>query len=403
MTPPLSISRRRWLKLAGVLAGASALAPWMATPPAQPAGRPLRMGALVPTSELYPQLGASFLAGLQGALRAGGLAPQLDVRLVGRGGLPLDRAARALAEEGAPQVVVAAVTPEMARGLAPLLTAHRLPLLNAYLDANVARTEAEAPFVFELGLPVWQANFAAGQLAAAQIGGRGLLVASLYESGFDSLYAFQLGMQAAGGEVTGPVITHRPPGPPQWTALAEAVRVARPDFVAAALAGPEIPEFLQAFERLGLAGRLPLVGLGLLAMTPAPAVTGAVAGWRRDLSWPANQAFVGAYERATGQPVEVFAALGHTAGQWLAQAAPAIDDWRTQALPALRQATFEAPLGPVTGHGQFASGPLWAHRLGSPLGVGLEPRLAPLTATDPHVAEIRTALKTGWLHAYGCR
>src|SRR5207244_3918342 len=145
-----------------------------------------------------------------------------------------------------------------------------------------------------------------GAWSAQNLGRRALLAASFYESGYDSLYAAEMGIEAAGGQVAERQVNHGPTGPRPVAELIAAIKCVRPDFVFAAYSGQEAVAFVRAYAEAGLKDTIPLVGSAFLAdESRLSEMGGAAVGIHSALSWaptlatPDNQAFAAAYTQLT--------------------------------------------------------------------------------------------------------
>lgn len=238
-------SRRDVLKLGA--AGAIALS--LAGTPLALRSMPVPswVGLILPETPRYPQLGARLLAGLQDSLAQRGST----IRLMS------STTPSELLAAGA-QMIVALSSPTRARHLQAEARAAGSELL--VIGAGEALPVPDLPY---LGLGYWQASWAAGREAVRRFGPHIVPIADAYESGFDSFYAFQLGVEAAGGQTAPPLLVGPGLLSPQ-EALA-AARAERPDalYVAAdsrisraigTAAGPT-PVVVGGFSTLG--GALP--------------------------------------------------------------------------------------------------------------------------------------------------
>jgi branched-chain amino acid transport system substrate-binding protein len=419
---PLRCTRRHFLRAAAVLAGAAALplapaakAAAAGSPPAtsQTSRAALRIGVLVPASAGYPQLGPELLAGLRLAFEQTGQSAVLVPQDVGLGvGLVAGAAERLLLEERA-DLLVAMVNPDVAATLDPLLAERRAVLLNAVTGANVARRDDVSPYVFSHALSSWQASWALGGWAARTLGRRAAVAMSLYDSGFDAHYAFRLGFEEAGGKVLLTHVTHLPLDAPDPAGLVAPLTAQRVDFVYAAYCGQPAVEFVQAYARAGLAGRLPLVGGAFLTdeqLLPAqgPAALGirTAAPWSGELQLAENQRFVADYQARAGALPSAFALLGYETGRLIAGAMAAAGNPRALR-DALASARLDGPRGAVVMNGRTLSttGPLYLRevRAGNPgVANAVLATLAAPGGLEGQVERIRGTLKTGWIMPYLC-
>jgi hypothetical protein len=202
-------TRRDLLKL-GVI-GAAALGLAGTLPALRNVAAPQHVGLLLPETRLYPQLGAELLTGLRNGLARRGSAI----------GLVSGATLTELLAAGA-DLIVAATSPARAQPVQAQARAAGREFI--VVGAGEALPEPGMPYV---GLGYWQASWAAGRQAVQQFGPRITTIASAYESGFDSFYAFQLGAAAAGGAVDAPLLVG-----PGLLSAEEALRTAatrRPD------------------------------------------------------------------------------------------------------------------------------------------------------------------------------
>src|SRR5690606_34383162 len=131
-------------------------------------------------------------------------------------------------------------------------------------------------------------------------------LSSFYESGFDTLLAFEQGVEASGGSIVDRFVTHFDPSAPRIADAIEAVRVLRPDFVYAAYNGQQASEFLRAYHAAGLG--IPLVGSSFIAdeNLTLPAALRTVGAWSAALDTAENSAFMGAFKSSSGRAADAF-------------------------------------------------------------------------------------------------
>lgn len=246
------------------------------------------IGVMLPETRQLPDAAAHLLHGIQQALGT------QHTLLTERSGITSDSvvlAAQYLLEAGS-KLLIGLVSPTQTEALHPILHAHDAVLLA--LTPGETVVQRAHPRVFYASLGYWQSAYAAGQWAARQHGGRAMLLASFYESGFDTVYAFEQGVSAAGGQLIDRHITHVHPTADRLAAALSAVRANRPDVVYAAYQGAQAAAFLKAYRGAGLTA--PLVAAPFMPDAQSHTVISAAHGQ---------------------QP---FMALGQTAGQWLSRA-----------------------------------------------------------------------------------
>ena len=287
----------------------------------------------------------------------GGRRVELVKEQIGFGRTLAIRKARELIERDKVDVVVGVVNSEVAADLRPIFEESRRVLIVTNVGANVVREADRSSHVFYNSLNYWQANRATGQWAADNLGRRAFVASSLYDSGYDSVYAFRTGFESAGGEVVDTYTTHVPPDSGDPAPLIAAIKKAKPDVVFGCYCGEPAITFVRAYSKSGLAKRIPLVGSGFMVDDDIlPAMGRAAQGirtafpWASSLQTPENEAFGVAYLESTGRPADSFAVLGYDTGRLIIEALNAVrgDEGQSQVLiDALERTAFDSPRGPL--------------------------------------------------------
>lgn len=423
-------TRREFLRTAALATGAVLAAPLLANPAgaaasslpekavakSSQAGSPIKLGVLLPESHLYPALGASFLAGMQAYLGQHSDSRKVTV-IAERTGVGsqqmLQKAEKLLRADGA-NLLIGLLTPSVATRLNSLLEANRTLLVTAGAGENVPRQNEQNPAIFHHTLAGWQSNYALGEWAAGKLGRRAFIATSLYDSGYDALYAFRLGFERGGGAVAQTHVTGLSGDAAGMDALVKAMVQARPDLVYAAFCGQSAIDFVAAYARSGLAGRIPLAGSAFLVdESLIPAQGASALGVKTAFSSPGlapdspeNQAFLASYRN---QDPDAFALLGYETAQLVTEALNATGEGALQIetlKAALSVARFTGP------HGLVAMDPNTQSTAGRPLylrevqrqgnavrNVGVA-RLDSVPEKDARVEVLRNSPKTGWLNTY---
>jgi len=427
--PASGLSRRAFLRSAGLAAGALAAAPlltaapaWAAGPTpvrALPSGRDLlTIGILLPRSTIYPALGANFLAGMQLYFNQAANDTLPAVRLVaedvGFGRMQAVAAAQKLLDTDQAALVVGLSNPTLVGMLRGLFQARRAFFLAAGLGENVPRQSADSAYIFHHSLGAWQGAWALGQWAATHLGRRAAVATSFYDSGYDAPAAFHLGFTAAGGTVTTTQTTHLLANSPALPAVLAEIAATRPDFVYASYCGPAAVDFVRAYAQAGPLARTPLLGGAFLAGEAALPTLGKAAlgiksalGWTPALETAENRAFLAAYAKQTGQVADSLALLGYETAHLAATALAAVagDAGRINDLRAALAATaWIGPRGPIAMDAQThcTNGPLYLREVqvrGGALA-NVPVTALPAAGTQDTGAGLRTAIKTGWVNAY---
>jgi branched-chain amino acid transport system substrate-binding protein len=376
----------------------------------------LRVGVLLPQSQLYPAIGANFRAGMelyQVQARDNAATRPLTVLTHDYGTLPslaLEQARQLLADNQA-DLIVGSLSSGAAASLHPLLREREMPLLVSNIGANLARDDRQSPYIIRNSFSYWQSSWALGRWAAGQIGNQAFVASSFYDSGYDSLYAFQLGFESAGGTIISTKISHLPADAGKLHALMAEIRQAQPDLVFAAYSGPQAVDFVRAYAAAGLSTSIPLLGSGFLADENLLPEQGAAAlgvktvlPWARTLDLPANLAFTSAFQDFSGRPADPFAVLGYDTARLIAECACETRN-PNQLRQALAGAAFESPRGPVRMDSARLEidAPLYLREVrASAAGLfnAVIEHLPAIPVSDTRIAALRAAERTGWSNTY---
>jgi branched-chain amino acid transport system substrate-binding protein len=376
----------------------------------------LRVGLLLPQSQRYPAIGPNFRAGMELYLaqsRDNAASRPLTLFTHEYGILPsvaIERA-RALIATDQVDLIVGSLSSGIAASLHPLLHERRTPLLVSNIGANATRNHRRGPYIMRNSFSYWQSSWALGRWAAGNLGKRAFVAASFYDSGYDSLHAFQLGFETAGGAIASTKVTHLPTGAGELHTLIFEIQQARPDVVFAAYSGAQANDFVRAYSQAGLSTRVPLIGSGFLvdeSLLPeqADAALGikTVLPWARTLDLPANRAFTSAFQDFSGRPADPFAILGYDTARLIAECACDAHN-PDQLRQALAGAIFDSPRGSVRMDSARLeiSTPLYLRevRAGSAgLSNAVIDRLPAIPAQDAGINALHASVHTGWRNAY---
>jgi branched-chain amino acid transport system substrate-binding protein len=374
----------------------------------------LRVGLLLPQSQIYPVAGGNFRTGMDLFLaQRSGAARPITLMAQEYGTTPsaaLEQAGEWITNDRV-DLIVGSLSSGTAATLHPLLHERQMPLLVSNIGANLTRDDRNSPYIIRNSFSYWQSSWALGRWAAGNLGKQAFVASSFYDSGYDSLYAFQLGFESAGGAITSTKITHLPAETGELETLMVAIQQAQPDLVFAAYSGAQASDFVRTYSQAGLATRIPLLGSAFLVDESLLSQQGQAAlgirtalPWARTLNLPANQAFTSAFQNFSGRPSDPFAVLGYDTAQLISIAAGAAGNTE-QLRQALASTAFESPRGTLRMDTvlQEIRTPLYLREIRAGAG-GLSntviDELPSVPTSDTQLAALRASIKTGWSNGY---
>ena len=385
IAPPTRMNRRNFLKQIAVMTAGlllpSQLQTWAASK-----NRQRSIGILLPPSDAYPTMGESFVGGMRLYFNQVTVeSVELHVENITHSAASAAQKARTLIEDNEVDVLTGILSDYTAQRLRNMVETANIQLIVSGIGANVESAKVHSDCVIHNLLDYWRSSYAMGIWAAEHIGKRGVLAASLYESGYDAYNAFRLGFEATGGNILHTQTTHvLGNAANNFATFFETVKATSPDFVYATYAGKEAFDFVTAYANAGLSARIPLIGSSFLTdETVLPALGEAALGIKTALPWsaaldtPENVFFTTAYAQNTGQQPNAFAMLGYEAARLISESEAKGSSLTGQAC-YLREVRKSA--------GGFQNVPIAT--------------LSQFDTDDERFAALQSSLKTGWLNAY---
>jgi branched-chain amino acid transport system substrate-binding protein len=191
---------------------------------------------------------------------------------------------------------------------APLIEQAKVPTL--IMNAATAWIPSLSPYLARVSMSMWQTGFPMGRYAAEKLGCRTAAVGYTdYPPGKDSLAAFQLGFEQAGGQVVDAIPMGGPAEVPDFTPFMQRVKDAKPDcFYVFVPAGNHAGAVFKTYAALGMkdAG-VRLIGPGDITQDTELQGLGDVAigvvtlgQYQADLDVGTNPEFVEAWHEAYG-------------------------------------------------------------------------------------------------------
>ncbi len=356
---PFTISRRSFLQMAGGTAAALSMPAILGACRGGGASGPIKIGVLLPYSDIYAVLGESITQAMEMYFAA------IGNELAGR---PIElikedteinpdvaqQKARKLVEQDEVAFITGIVSSGVLGGLRDYFNDNKVLCICSNAGANALSRAAKTPYVWRTSFTNWMAPFAMGTWAANNIGKKAIISVPDYAAGEDNVTGFTNSFEAAGGEIVG---VQRTPFPNMGDAapfMAE-LADAGADLVYAFYSGGAAVTFVTAYNDFGLAGQLPLTCAGFMVEEDVlPAQGNAALGTKSTLHWSyvldnaQNNQFKTDFKAFAGRDADVFALQGY-------DTAHVIDEMlrRTEGdtavdkmVEALDGISFDSPRGP---------------------------------------------------------
>lgn len=354
-----ALTRRKFLKVAGGTAAALAMPAVLSACGGGTSG-PVKIGILLPYSDIYAVLGDSITAAMEMYFEevgneAGGREIQLIKENTEISPDVAQQKARKLVEQDEVDLVAGVVSSGVLMGIRDYFHDNQKLLICANAGANAISRGAKTPYIWRTSFSNWQPNWPLGTWAYANVAQKAYISAPDYGAGHNMADAFSNSFQAAGGEILGTQFTPFPNMGDPAPFITE-IQSADPPMVFSFYSGGAAVTFVQAYGEFGLSGNIPLVCAGFTVeedVLPAQgdAALGAFSGlhWALQLDNPENKAFTAAYKEKTGLDANVFALQGYDTGRVIVEMLNATDgatDDNDMMIDALGNISFNSPRGP---------------------------------------------------------
>ena len=202
-------NRRNFLKIAGAGFTGSLFRPISSSASeSSVSNSSVKIGVLLPHSNEHPNYAGSFLSGLKLAVNSGGLPEDKKIEVIteqinyGTRRISLVKAEQLITENKV-NMLVGLLNSDVATEIGGLVKNAKLPAIIANAGENYLVNKAKKnPYLFFNSLNLFQNSFLAGKYVVGKYGKNIAVVTSLYDSGYDSLFAFYKGVELAGGKIT---------------------------------------------------------------------------------------------------------------------------------------------------------------------------------------------------------
>ena len=354
-----TLTRRKFLKVAGGTAAALAM-PAILSSCGGGASGPVKIGVLLPYSDIYAVLGDSITAAMEMYFEevgneAGGREIQLIKENTEISPDIAQQKARKLVEQDEVDLVAGVVSSGVLMGIRDYFHDNQKLLICANAGANAISRGAKTPYIWRTSFSNWQPNWPLGTWAYENVAQKAYISAPDYGAGHNMADAFSNSFQAAGGEILGTQFTPFPNMGDPAPFITE-IQSSDPPMVFSFYSGGAAVTFVQAYGEFGLSGNIPLVCAGFTVeedVLPAQgeAALGAFSGlhWALLLDNPENKAFTAAYKTKTGLDANVFALQGYDTARVIVEMLTATEgatDDNDQMIEALGNVSFDSPRGP---------------------------------------------------------
>ena len=351
-----------WAMASGALASGALV---LAGAPAKVEAKTIKVGVVLTYSGGAAQFGDQIQKGMDLYAKLHG--DQLgghEIELIKRdskrpGGDIAKRAVQELITRDKIDILTGLVFSPNAMAIAPLVNESKTPVV--IMNAGTAFITTMSPYFARVSFTMWQSGFVMGEYAAKTLGYKTAAAGFTdYPPGKDSVAAFKMGFEGAGGKVVAAIPMGGPRTVPDFTPFFQQVKDKKVDaFYVFVPAGNHATAVVKTYAALDMKGAgTALIGPGditqdtqLQGMGDSAVGLITVHHYAADLPNPANQAFVKAWKAAYGADTtpDFMAVQGYDGMAAIYEVIRKLDGEITgdKAMAVLRGWTFDSPRGPI--------------------------------------------------------
>lgn len=356
----LELTRRQFLKAAGATATLGAVAPLLSYCGGSSGRDVVKIGVLLPFSDIYAVLGENILEGMkmyfdETGNAGGGRKIEIIVEDTEIKPDVAQQKARKLVEQDGVDFLTGVVSSGVLIGLRDYLIETKKLLICSNAGANELSRGLKTPYIWRTSFTNWMMHWPIGAWAAENVGRRAYVTVPDYAAGENAVSAFTHNFETHGGQVVGVQRTPFPTMGDPAPFIAELAQ-AKPDLIYAWYSGSSAVTFVKAYYDFGLSGQLPLVTSGFtVGEDVRPAEGEAALGIHNSLHWtprldnPENQTFLKAYTERTTKEADVYNVQGYDTGRVIVDLLNTVQGDTSNVdrmIEVLGGVSFKSPRGP---------------------------------------------------------
>ncbi|NND63894.1 MAG: ABC transporter substrate-binding protein [Flavobacteriaceae bacterium] len=282
----------------------------------------LKIGVMVPRSDMYPALGMDFLNGLKLSFSQSMLPePQFIIEGIGNAtDKSLMKTAEKLVLQENVDITISFCSVFFLDEFVALFNSYRKLLIHVDLGGSVLKKEHVSPYVFHLSLNLCQSAYTSGEWAAKNLGKKVFMASSFYDGGYQMTESFVQGFTKHGGEVVGYYVGISDYKSDDPHRLIEGLQAEEFDFLFALFSFNEGKRIFDTLANSEFNGKLPI--LVVPTMTDPTIVTEnlnvenvhSIASWAFDDESEKMKNFKSSYTQAFENQPNIISLLGYEAG-----------------------------------------------------------------------------------------
>ena len=318
----------------------------------------IKIGILLPRSDMFPTLALDFLNGLKLSFNKENTTTIIPKYIVEGIGTASDDGLIRIAEKMILQEDVALVISFCSlfklSNLASVFNSYQKPLIHVGLCGNAIKEEHVSSQIIYHSLNIWQSSYAAGVYAAKTYGKKAAMASSYYDGGYQHSAAFVQGFMDEGGEIANYFVAQMDYKEETYAAMLDGIRECNPDVVFTLFSFKEGIKVMEILSKSDLNGKVPFMAIPLLTDETINKEDLklekmlSVASWSFSDDNPQMKAFIEESKSAYNKPPNIMGLLGYEIGQALAMTINTHEGIPANFSEAFKKYPLDSPRGTLT-------------------------------------------------------
>lgn len=281
----------------------------------------IKIGILLPRSDMFPTLALDFLNGFRMGLSVRGDnvdSPKLLIESIGNatGDSVLKTAEKMILQENVDLTISFCGIFDL-KDLVSIFTAYKKNLIHIDLGGNIITREHVSPYVVHHMLGLWQSAYKSGEFAAQKLGKKAALATSFYDGGYHLVESFIRGFTANGGTIVFPYVAPFDYKTETYQSLIDGLHNSNPDFIYSLFTYKEEQKVLNILSEKLNKNSLPIIWSPLIDLnqeTNRLENVLSISSWDFDSDDPEMENFIQSYQQKNNIPPNEISLLGFETG-----------------------------------------------------------------------------------------
>lgn len=283
----------------------------------------LKIGILLPKSDMFPRLAIDFLNGFKLSFNPSdnqNYVPRFIIESVGNATdlSLLQRVERMLLQEET-DVIVCFCSYFMLDSLVSIANSYRKPIVHVTLGARVLKPNHVSPYVLHVSLNLCQTSYLSGKYASMHFGKKAALLSSFYDGGYQLTESFFQGFTDNEGEIVYNYVSPMDYKSETFETMVEGLKLLQPEVLFSIFSYKEGNKVLAKLAQSGL-DSIPTVAIPLMTdesnevEDQLPENFYSIASWAFDEDIKSMDDFKNTYLSKYAETPNIFSLLGDEVG-----------------------------------------------------------------------------------------